>query len=608
MSDTGTDAAGVESRTIAEVQASTRFLLDSFKAKIGALKECGPDIKALLRFGVDLPGAAATAKSFFGTDSVDYIAVDGTESVDQQLDLIVFYVGAFAYAGRVTFHPDGVVVGAPHSTSAGFSASAAIPLSEEDAAQVFGQRRESGVEVDPERLPAALMHLAEYYLAYTALTEDPARRIVLLDRTLAGDVAHLVWSTRDFVKDRHCVLEGIDTPSGRVTAFDLELTRMLQASKELATPTPRSQLLKFAAVLALFEGGSLTAEELVTRLGADPKWAGRLADDLEDFDARFSAFEHTTPAFKLKAGTERYWGRVLQATLSVARHIFAPEKGHPLRVLKKDSEVWVTADDLDYMVLVLIRALTKKAWSDRILPIGFIKDTNAFEFINSVVPLLSYSGLTRAPRTLPNFNSDKMLLQTNSVVNGSDIPTPWHTPEIDAAFRTMAPQPDIDLQLGEARVNGAFENVIYPERTYLKTYMQLWSSASTPSVRSHVFTFDRPVYAGYDHWDEITLYNRDGPADVKILPVLHFLRGSSLTNMAMAMLTEMGKEVIPEALGHNYPLFLADKKAKSILEETRRAYLGAVALEMAKSDLDQQVLFSRRFRDYRSQIEGKRKG
>jgi hypothetical protein len=135
----------------------------------------------------------------------------------------------------------------------------------------------------------------------------------------------------------------------------------------------------------------------------------------------------------------------------------------------------------------------------------------------------------------------------------------------------------------------------------------LWSSASSPHVRSHVFTFDRPVYAGFDHWDEILLHNKDGTVDEKIRPVLHFRGGSRVTNMVMAMLTEMGKEAIPEALGHNYPLFLADKKAKAILEETREAYLGAVAIEKARSDLDQQVLFSRRFRDYRSLVEGKRK-
>jgi hypothetical protein len=200
-----------------------------------------------------------------------------------------------------------------------------------------------------------------------------------------------------------------------------------------------------------------------------------------------------------------------------------------------------------------------------------------------------------------------MLLQTNSVANSADTPTPWHTAEIDAAFRTMAPVTDSSLDAGEARVNGAFENVIYPERVFVKTYIQLWSSATTPSVRSHVFTFDRPVYPEFDHWDEIVLFNKDGPVDGKIRPVLHYERGSPLTNMCMAVLTEMGKEVIPEALGHNYPLFLADKKAKSILDETRQAYMGAVAIELAKSDLDQQVLFSRKFRDYRSQIEGKRR-
>lgn len=80
-----------------------------------------------------------------------------------------------------------------------------------------------------------------------------------------------------------------------------------------------------------------------------------------------------------------------------------------------------------------------------------------------------------------------------------------------------------------------------------------------------------------------------------------------MTNLAMAILMCMSTEVIPEALGHNYPLFLADKKAKAVLEQNREAYLGAVAVEMAKSDLDQQVLFSRKFRDYRSQVEARRR-
>jgi hypothetical protein len=597
---------GVESRIITEVQASTRFLLDSFKAKMGALEDCGPEIKGLLRFGVDQASAARTAQSFFGADTVGYVAIDGTEAVDQQLDLIVFYVGAFAYSGTVKFGSAGVEVGSPRAREGSLSASAAIPLSEEDASQVFGQVRESGVEVDPERLPAALMHVAEYYLAYHA-TMDPSIRIVLLDRTLAGDVAHLVWSTKDFIRDKLCVLQGMETSLGRVTALDLELSRMLVHNEDLEVPAPRSQLLRFAAVQQLFSGESLTSAQLIQRTGADPKWVSRLEDDLTELNNRFGGFEQTSPSFKLKEGVSAYWDRVMQAALGVAEHLFNPKGGHPLRITKGGTDAWVTADDLDFLVLVFTKALTRKAWAERLLPVGFIKDTNAFEFVSATVPLLVNAKLMRPTRRFPNFNSDKMLFQTNSVVNATDVPTPWHTPDIDAAFRTMAPQRDESLGEGAARVNGAFENVIYPERVYVKTYIQLWSSESTPSVRSHVFTFDRPVYPGYDHWDELILYNRDGPADSEIRPVLHFLRGSELTNMVMAMLLEMSAEVIPEALGHNYPLFLADKKAKFVLRQNREAYLGAVAVEMAKSDLDQQVLFSRRFRDYRSQIEGRRK-
>src|SRR2546427_15979 len=125
--------------------------------------------------------------------------------------------------------------------------SASMPLSEEDAATVFGQRTESGTEVETERLPNAIMHLAEYYIAAKAVASNPRLKVVLLDRTLAGDFAHLVWSTRDMVRNHLSVLEGMSTPSGKVTGLDLELERMLVQNTELTIPAQRSQLVKYAA-------------------------------------------------------------------------------------------------------------------------------------------------------------------------------------------------------------------------------------------------------------------------------------------------------------------------------------------------------------------------
>ena len=69
----------------------------------------------------------------------------------------------------------------------------------------------------------------------------------------------------------------------------------------------------------------------------------------------------------------------------------------------------------------------------------------------------------------------------------------------------------------------------------------------------------------------------------------------------------MASEVIPECLGHNYPLFLADKKAKCILDQMKTGYLSAVAFEMANSEFDQQVLYEAKFRDFRLQTENSRR-
>lgn len=613
MSSSSSDLPALEARTIEEVRSSTRFLLKAFKDKTDELRSSsGRDLLKLLRFGTDAVGAGETAEKFFGTRSVEYIAIDGTFAVDQKLDLLVFYVGAFGYSGSLRFDEDKVNVGDPSPMSRSTEAvSASIPLSEEDAAAVFGQRTESGPELDIQRLPNAIMHLAEYYIAAKTVSSNDRVRVVLLDRTLAGDLAHLVWSTKDLVHDHQSILEGMETPHGRVTNFDLELTRLLVSNLELKVPSPRSQFLKLAALLLLFDGSDLSLEKIVDRLGTDRSRLPILREDLEELDSAYHIFESRPhERFKLKEGVRQYWDRVLFAALRVADHIFNPgPPGHPMRTRGGDGkERWITADDLDYIVLVLILQLTQVAWERKMLPIGLIKDTGASELVKTLVPVLESSGLEHFSHRVPNFNSDKMLLQTNSVVNASIVPTPWHTLDMDAAFRTMVPESDDALHKGEARVKGAYRNVIYPERIFVKTYFQMWSSKNNPAVRSHVFSFDRPAFAGYDHWGDLALHNRDNEVDEQIRPILNLKDESKVTNLAMSILFEMSKEVVPEALGHNFPLFLADKKAKFVLKQSKEAYSAAVDVEMAKSDLDQQVLYSQRFRDYRSKVEASRRG
>ena len=240
-----------DDKLIKLVQSSTHNLMGSFRDKTELLTKCSDDIKLLIREGYDVNIARETAEKFFGKKKISFIAIDGTGSQDQQLDMLIFYAGAFGYIGQLEFVEEHCSCGEilePHNVS---NVSAAIPVHEEDASNVVGEATEGGIEVDPERLPSSLMQFAEYYMAVKAVYENPDLKLVLLDRTLAGDLGHLIWRTSELLREKRCILEGIETEFGIVSDLDLELTRMLHPNDQLQIPSPRSHFIKYAAINGL---------------------------------------------------------------------------------------------------------------------------------------------------------------------------------------------------------------------------------------------------------------------------------------------------------------------------------------------------------------------
>jgi hypothetical protein len=604
--------------SIKSVQSSTRALIDSFREKTKLLINCS-DPKLLLREGYQKDTAKQASQKFFGKSKVSFVAIDGTESQDEHLDMLIFYTGAFGYTGRLEFLENGCscgeVIEAKHTTNI----STAIPLFEGDASRIVGLETENGMEVDAERLPSLLMQFAEYYLAIKLVQDDPDLNVVILDRTLAGDVGHLIWGAKELVKEGRCMLQGLQTEFGVVSGFDLELARILQPNSKLKIPAPRSQFIKYCAIDFLLsrlglESDKLDYDTILDKIGANHSRIGKLVNDMTELNQEFSFLNKGMDSPAINPQFSRYWERVLSATLKMGQHIFETPVGeHPLIYEisngHKNEKIkkWITSDDIEYMTLVMIYALLRQAWERNILVIGLIKDTNASELIRSVVPILLNAGKMKMVSQLPNFNSDKQLLQTYSVVQGHSIKTPWRTFEFDACFRTIAPINSDQHQPDRAIVRGAYKNLIAGERMFLKSYVQLWHSQSDESVRSHVFSYDRPCYPDWDKSDELELDHYDGNVKEDIRPMIHFAKDSDITHLVMDILCSMANEVIPECLGHNYPLFLADKKAKYVLDQMKTAYLSAVAYEMANSEFDQQILYQARFRDFRSQIENSRR-
>ncbi|NAL78037.1 hypothetical protein [Nitrososphaera sp. AFS] len=621
-----------DDRLIKIIQSSTRNLMSSFRNKTESLSKCSDDIQVLLRKGYDVETAKETAVKLFGKQKVSFIAIDGTESQDKQLDMLIFYAGAFGYTGQLEFVKNGCSCGEILEMGNTANVSTAVPIHEEDASNVAAEITEGGVEVDPERLPSILMQFAEYYMAVKSLYQDPDLKLVILDRTLAGEVGHLMWSVDEMLNERKCVLQGIETEFGIVSPLDLELARMLHPNDKLQIPVARSHLIKFAAInklISLMGNGitSISYEELLRKIDAKPQRLEKLVKDLAKFDERFSILKEDTHASNnysvvVKQEIKDYWQRVFSAVMMVARHIFdTPEDKHPLIYEEYDVDVnkqkkWITSTDLEYMTLIMIYALVRMAWEKKVLIIGLIKDTAAAELSKAIVPVLQNANKIRLSGTagcigrLPNFNTDKQLLQIASIINGQSIKAPWRTFEFDSCFRTIAPvvaAKSEPFKKNEAKVKGAHKNVISAERMFVKSYIQLWQSENDITVRSHVFTYDRPCYPGFDIQGELLLQHLDGNVEEEIQPIIHFDKDCEISHLVMDILCSMALEVIPEAIGHNYPLFLADKKAKSVLGQMRSAYLSTVALVLANSEFDQQILYEQKFRDFRTRIENSRR-
>jgi len=66
--------------------------------------------------------------------------------------------------------------------------------------------------------------------------------------------------------------------------------------------------------------------------------------------------------------------------------------------------------------------------------------------------------------------------------------------------------------------------------------------------------------------EEIILHHFNGDIDEEIAPVIHLYNSNQISHLIMDLLCSMSCEPIPEGLGHNYPLFLADKKAMHSLD------------------------------------------
>ena len=618
-------------------QGATKQILD-YEQRFSVLKNLYDELLAnLIKTGFSPKEAWETAAEFFGSTSMRFAGVDGTMYSRPLFDMVIFFGGAYAAKGTVTFsesaEPQVKYDAKTMQQSTGISSVVPMYINEIPEVDHTFSAQEQPSEINPAKpvtdeeiannsmIANAIMTFSEYYLAYK-IASDPNQKthVILMDRSLSTERASLLYETRktDFWKAKTtligCSTSGGDSP---IDKNDIIIARQHVSNQALELPPARSDYLRTAIICTLEQNKALTLNQIASTFGAnDEKRIRRIERALKSLAER-QIITVTDGVYVLHPKYVTSWERIKRITLDVGDKLFftkAPgaEAASSMKIVKNGKEHWLTTLDITFLTLFTLQMLMEESWRRHILLVGITKDTAARDFKRQLIPIMHGESLLKtditleALRALPN--TDRMILQSASIFNTEKFAPPWSLIEYDSAFRTMLP----DRQSRRGYVSGAIRNKISLEKAFVKTYVQLSQAKTDPMLRSNVLLVDRLAYPEYDckseslalFWNELSDGTREPVETIlyrdKAVP-------NRLQNLVMSVLVAMAPANIPEAFGHNKALFIADKVAKWNYSQFKCVVDTTATWILNNHKLRKFIFYMSTFRERRASIEQARR-
>ncbi len=589
----------------------------------------------LIKMDFDFEEACVTAQKFFGASSVRFAGIDGTMYSRPLFDLVIFFGGAYASTGTITFsEKDKPLVEYDERTvqqGAGISSVVPVYVNEiPDIDQTFFDVEQPGEIslgkplVDEAIISNAtianwIMTFAEYYLAYKLATDlEQNVRIILLDRSLSIERASLLYDTSKYElwKAKSSII-GYKIDNEPIDVNDLTIARQYVCNEALGLPPQRADYLRYAIIELVRRKGALTEKQILAEFGiTDEKRTRRAGRYLKHLIKRGVLVEENEN-YSLVPKYNTTWERIKKLVISLGDRFFftktsGTETANLMKILKEGKESWLTTLDIAFLTLFTLHMLVEECWKRQILLVGVTKDTAARDFKRQLIPIMYNEGLLKAAISQEEFeklpNTDRMILQSASIFNNEKIKLPWSIVEYDSAFRTMVS----DRQGRRGYVSGAIKNKIGLEKTFLKTYVQLSQAKTDSMLRSNVLLIDRLVYPQYDYrresvvefWNELS----DGTREpVEAILFVDKRVPNKLQNLVMTVLAAMVPSSIPEAFGHNKPLFIADKIAKWNYSQFKCVVDTTADWILNNHKLRRFIFYMSTFRERRTAIEAARR-
>jgi hypothetical protein len=604
----------------------------------------------------DIQQACITAHKFFGKDSVNFVAIDGTEYSKPMFDMVIFYAGAYSCEGSITFpqvEQKGEVEGEKIRISYNdkfigqeSDISSCLPLYINEIPQVdysldtnaplnnnrIGSLTDD-VIINNSSIAHSLMTFAEIYLAYRFAATRKCN-IIFLDGSLSSSYLSLISATSSGrLWKTNCSLLGMDVDGLQIDVNDLRIARHCIINEILDLPPARGTYLLYKILFEInrnttadqqgLSSGNLSsickmlniADEEVKQHKRIEKYIQRCIQD---------RIIETQEVGKKLCLCERYnstWSRVKKLVTSIGDQIFYDHNdsnnNNPFVIEETNSngqtkKKWITTLDLAFLSLFSLYMLIEESWKNNVLLLGISKDTAVHEFKNHVMPICInnniWSNCSLTQDDINNIpNTDRMLLQSLSMFNHDKISVPWALIEYDSAFMMAVP----DSNKPNGYVRGTTKNKITPSQLFLRSFVQLQGSKRNGMLRSNVLALDRLVYPNLDLTEKEViselLHHYIVDERIRFILFKNNKIKNDLQNLIMNILKNMSIPSVPDGFGHNKALFIADKVAKWHNQEFSKIVDSTTTLISCDKGLRDFLLYMNTFRENRQSYETSRR-
>jgi hypothetical protein len=404
-----------------------------------------------------------------------------------------------------------------------------------------------------------LMQLAEIYLAYT-FAKDPKHEIdvILMDHSLSS-----IYISNDILyKIDDLNIIGYKAGNNQLSKSDIYIAYAMPVNEELDIPYCKNFRGEFYIIRQLYNKKFFVNDCFYIKRNKHIK---------KLIDLGIITERSTEKFIEAKVDIKSRWETIKNIFEYICKEIFIEKNIKALKVKKEDQIVWLTSDDIRFLISIGLRMLIEKCWENNILLVGIVKDTSSRYFSKNYLGVMYKIGVYKfkPPKiSIP----DRLIFETIPFIDPK-IKAPWTSIEFDSVFMSLHLVEDED---GNTYIEGFRGEVTVPhERLFLRSFAQFYVNRSKRNPKtSNVIFIDRLAHPEYDSFNRLSLKKHTvviTKRGDKIDPI--FYENNNVINkiqeILIYILSLLTENKYPNVIGYPDPLHKADWGAKEMSKKIK---------------------------------------